>query len=80
VSLDFHFGVDALVRSVFTPERARDVDGRAVPTAWRGRFFASDERDGMRIPMRGEVEWLLPGGPQVYWRGRIIEVSYMYYE
>jgi len=76
VSLDFHFGADSLVLGVFTPERARAVGGRAVPTPWRGRFSAYEERDGMRIPLRGEVEWLLPEGPEVYWRGRITEVWY----
>lgn len=80
VSLDFRFGRGSLVQSVFTPERARDVDGRAVPTPWQGRFFDYEERDGMRIPLSGEVEWLLPEGPQVYWRGRITEVSYEYQE
>jgi hypothetical protein len=30
----------------------------------------------MRIPVRGEVEWFLPEGPLVYWRGRITEIAY----
>lgn len=76
VSLDFRFGRDSLVQRVFTPERARDVHGYAVLTPWQGHFFEYGERGGMRIPLRGEVEWLLPDGPQVYWRGRITEVSY----
>jgi hypothetical protein len=29
----------------------------------------------MRIPTTGEVEWLLAEGPQVYWRGRITEIT-----
>ncbi len=76
VWLDFHFGADGLVRSVFTPERARDVDGRSVPTPWQGRWSSYEERGGMRIPLAGEVEWLLPEGPQVYWRGRITDIAY----
>ena len=78
VSLDFRFGPDRLVASVFTPHRARDVGGSAVPTPWQGHFFNYGERGGMRIPLSGEVEWLLSEGPQVYWRGRITEVSYEY--
>jgi hypothetical protein len=78
VSLGFSFGPDGLVRSVFTPARARDVGGRAVPTPWRGRFSAYEARDGMRIPLSGEVEWILPEGPQVYWRGRITDMRYEY--
>jgi hypothetical protein len=76
VSLDFHFGEDGLVQSVFTPVRAQDVGGHAVPTPWQGRFFDYEERSGMHIPVRGEVEWLLPEGPQVYWRGHIRDVAY----
>jgi acyl-CoA thioesterase FadM len=76
VSLDFHFDGDGLVRRVFTPERARDVGGHPVPTPWQGHFTEYAVRHGVRIPMAGEVEWLLPEGPQPYWRGRIIEVAY----
>lgn len=76
VSLDFRFGKDGLVETVFTPERFRDVNGRSVPTPWQGRFFDYGDRGGMLIPSRGEVGWLLPEGPQVYWRGRITEAVY----
>ena len=80
VSLDFHFGADHLVRSVYTSERARDVEGRPVPTPWQGRFAEYQERHGMRIPLAGEVEWILPEGPQPYWRGHITDIQYEYVE
>jgi len=76
VSLDFHFDTDGLLQSVFTRERARDVDGRSIPTPWQGRWSSYEERGGMRIPLAGEVEWLLPEGAQVYWRGRVTEIVY----
>ena len=76
VSVEFRFGEDGFVQSIFTPERARDVDGESVPTPWQGRFWDYAEWDGMRIPLAGEVEWLLPQGPMVYWRGQITEVAY----
>jgi hypothetical protein len=75
VSLDFTFGADGLVQSVFTSARMRDVDGRAFPTPWQGRFTRYEERDGMKIPVESEVEWLLPEGPQVYWRGELTDVE-----
>jgi hypothetical protein len=78
VSLDFAFGADGRVESVFTPARMRDVKGRAIPTAWRGRFARYEQRDGMEIPIEGEVEWLLPDGPQVYWRGEITDAAFEY--
>jgi hypothetical protein len=76
VSLEFHFGKDGLIQSVFTPSCPREEKGRFVPTPWQGRFADYQQRDGMRIPLRGEVEWLLPEGPQVYWRGTITAVAY----
>lgn len=76
VSLDFHFRGDGLVDTVFTPARFRDVKGRSVPTPWQGHFSDYAERGGLLIPLRGEVGWLLPEGPQVYWRGRITNVVY----
>lgn len=76
VSLEFHFGADSLVSSVFAPARGRDVNGVSVPTPWRGRFSAYAERGGMRIPLAGEVGWVLPGGERPYWRGRIVAAVY----
>lgn len=76
VSVDFRFGEDGLVRGIFTPARARLIGGRAVPNPWRGRFWNYEVRGGMRIPLAGEVEWVLPEGPQPYWRGRITDIGY----
>jgi hypothetical protein len=76
VSLDFHFGADGLVSRVYTAARAREVNGRGVPTPWQGRFSRYEERGGMRIPLEGEVEWVLPEGPQPYWRGTITDVVF----
>jgi hypothetical protein len=76
VSLQFRFGPDGLVESVFAPARLRDVDGRGVPTPWSGRWWDYQEQDGLLAPRRGEVEWLLPQGPQPYWRGQVTRVAY----
>jgi hypothetical protein len=77
VSLDFEFGADGLVERIFTPARERDVGGgRTVPTPWQGRFARYERRDGFRIPLEGEVEWLLPEGSQPYWRGEILSAVY----
>lgn len=75
-SLDFRFGRDGLVESVFAPERMRDVNGRAVATPWQGRWWGYEEQDGIVAPRCGEVEWLLPQGPQPYWRGEMTKICY----
>jgi hypothetical protein len=76
VWLDFHFGADSLIARTFTSSRGRDVDGMAVPTPWEGRCTGYQERGAMRIPVACEAAWLLPGGRQAYWRGRITDITY----
>jgi hypothetical protein len=76
VWLECRFGADGLIERVFTPERHYAAAGRTMPMPWQGRFSEYAERHGMRIPTVGEVEWLLPDGPQPYWRGRITEIEY----
>ncbi len=75
-TLDFHFGADGLVDRVSTPARFRLVSGKPVATAWEGRFWSYAERGGMRIPLDGEVAWLLPEGPLPYWRGHLASIVY----
>jgi uncharacterized protein DUF6920 len=76
VWLDFRFGNDGFVASIYTPSRGREVNGQFVPTPWQGRFRRYEPRAGVVIPLEGEVEWLLPDGPQLYWKGTITDVSF----
>jgi hypothetical protein len=75
-AIDFHFGDDGLVDRIYSPARPRDVGhGQVEPTPWQGRFGRYAESHGFRLPMEGEVEWILPEGPAPYWRGRITSVA-----
>ena len=76
VSLEFRFDEDGLIGSVRATARYRTVNGALVATPWHGRFWAYGLRDGMRIPLEGEVAWHLPEGPWPYWRGRITSIAY----
>ena len=76
VSLLFHFDAEALIESVRAEARGRTVAGEVIATPWEGRWFDYTLRDGMRIPIEGEVAWLLPEGRKPYWRGRITEISF----
>ncbi len=76
VSMLFHFNADGLIESVRAESRGRTVAGAVVPTPWEGRWTNYEQRDGMRLPMQGEVSWILPTGPKPYWRGRITGVNY----
>jgi hypothetical protein len=72
----FTFNEQGLIDTVRAEARGRTVGGKVVPTPWYGRFWTYEERSGMKVPLDGEVAWLLPEGPKPYWRGRITEIEY----
>lgn len=76
VSLFFLFDEVGLIESVRAEARGRTVAGKVIATPWEGRWSHYALRDGMRIPIEGEVAWLLPEGRKPYWRGRITEISF----
>jgi hypothetical protein len=75
-SLTFGFGADGLIESVRAEDRGRTVAGKVVPTPWEGRWTHYAERDGMLVPLEGEVAWILPDGRKPYWRGRVTRLEY----
>ena len=75
-SLLFRFDEAGLIESVYAETRGRSVAGDIIATPWEGRWFDYALRDGMRIPLAGEVAWLLPEGRKPYWRGRIAEIRF----
>jgi len=77
VSLDFRFDQAGLIATVRAEARPRTVNGGLVFTPWIDRFWDYELRDGMRIPLSGEVAWQLPDGSLLpYWRGRITNIAY----
>ena len=76
VSLDYRFNPEGLIDTARAATRYRAVNGALEATPWQGRFWAYAVRNGIRIPLEGEVAWQLPTGPLPYWRGRITEISY----
>jgi Family of unknown function (DUF6920) len=76
VALDVHFDAAGLISSVRAAARSRMVHGTLVATPWQGRFWSYTVRDGIRIPLEGEVAWELPEGVWPYWRGRVTQIAY----
>lgn len=76
VSLLFRFNADGLIASMRAEARGALINGVNVPTPWEGHWSHYELRDGMRVPLEGEVAWVLPGGPWTYWRGRITRMVY----
>lgn len=80
VRLVVTFDEHGMISAVRSNARFRVVDGVPVATPWQGRFWDYVVRDGMLVPLEGEVAWLLPDGPKPYWRGRIVEIAYEFVE
>jgi hypothetical protein len=76
INMLFTFNEEGLIDSVRAEGRGRAAGDEVIPTPWQGRFWNYEERGGMRVPLDGEVAWLLPEGEKPYWRGHITEVSY----
>lgn len=76
IALTFTFNAAGEVLSVETARRYREVEGEFVPTPWRGRFWSWDRRGPFVVPLGAEVEWVLPEGPQPYWRGTVVAAEY----
>lgn len=76
VTLRFTFLPDGPIDTVDAVARARMVGGALVRAPWHGRFWNYEEHDGIRVPMDGEVSWLLPDGPKPYWRGHTTEIAF----
>jgi hypothetical protein len=76
ITMLFTFNERGLIDTVRAEERRRTVGGQVVPTPWQGRFWNYEERGGMRVPLDGEVAWLLPEGAKPYWQGHTTEIVY----
>jgi hypothetical protein len=76
ITMLFTFNERGLIDTVRAEERGRTVGGQVVPTPWQGRFWNYEERGGMRVPLDGEVAWLLPEGAKPYWQSHTTEIVY----
>ena len=47
-----------------------------VQTPWEGRISNYQARDGMSIPLAGEVAWLRPEGRKAYFKGAVSQLRY----
>ena len=77
VTLLFRFDPPSgLIASVRAEARGRMLGRTVLLTPWEGRWSAFALRDGMRVPLVGEVAWLSPEGRKPYWRGTLSTLRY----
>ena len=77
LTLTFGFQDDGLIATVYAEARGRSIaNGKTVSAPWQGRFWNYAERNGMRVPMDGEVQWLLAEGAWPYFRATTTRITY----
>jgi hypothetical protein len=76
LTLLFRFQEDGLIASVRAEARGHTTAGAVIPTPWEGYWSHYTLHDGTRIPLVGEVAWMLPEGPRPYWCGQITRLDY----
>lgn len=76
LTLLFTFNDEGLVAGIRADARDRVVNGKASSLPWQGRFAAYAVKDGMRVPMQGEVAWVFEQGEKTYWRGTTTSLQY----
>jgi hypothetical protein len=73
VSLVFQFNTEGAIATMRAEARYRD---KLTVMPWGGRFWDYSVRNGMLIPLEGEVGWEYPEGTRLYFKGRITEINY----
>jgi hypothetical protein len=76
VTMTFRFHPEGPIDTVRAESRGRMVAGKTTTLPWQGRFWDYAEREGMRVPLQGEVAWDLPQGLATYWRGTNSAMTY----
>ena len=72
VSLEFRFAETGEVTGIYTPARWGRFHGSYLQVPWEGHFRDYQERNGMFVPMEGEVGWYLDGEWAAVWVGQVI--------
>jgi hypothetical protein len=76
VSLEFRFSQDGEVTGIHTPARWGRFRGRYAKAAWEGHFGRYTRRDGVLVPLYGEVGWYVEERLELAWKGSITSVTW----
>lgn len=73
VSIVFRFNAEGTIETMRADARYRD---KITAMPWSGRFWDYATRNGMLIPLEGEVGWEYPDGIRLYYKGKVTEINY----
>jgi len=73
----FRFNAEGLIDTVRAESRGRAVNNRKMTYApWQCRLSNYAVRDGIRVPLEGQVPWLLPEWCETYFHGTISSIAF----
>jgi hypothetical protein len=52
------------------------MDKKMVMAPWEGQWSNYQMRDGMTVPLTGEVAWVRPEGRKSYFQGTVTLLTY----
>ena len=76
VTMLFRFGADGLISTIHVDGRATTVGTATVLMPWECRMSNYQTRNGMRVPLTGEVLYITPQGEKPYFKGTIETIEY----
>ena len=72
----FRFNAEGLIDTVRAESRGRAVGGAMMHAPWQCRMSNYALRDGIKVPLEGEVAWLLPDRIKTYFHGKITCIAF----
>ena len=76
LTLTFRFQDDGLIEFARAESRGRLVNGVPSGAPWQGRFWNYAIQGGIKVPLEGEVAWVMPDGLKPYYRGKLTSLSF----
>jgi hypothetical protein len=76
LKLLFRFNSADLIESFWAKARGSMVDKKLVMAPWEGHWSDYQMRDGMKVPLTGEVAWMRPEGRKSYFQGTVTSLKY----
>lgn len=76
VSLEFTFNDKGEITTIYSKDRFKEIDGKYIPTPWICRLSDYKYKEGYKIPMKGEVAWIIDGVESTYYKLEIQDAKY----
>ena len=78
-SVVFQFDTEGVITSMRAEACCyRVVGDKSMFMPWVGNFREYAVRDGMQLPLEGEVGWEHPEGLRLYFKGKITNINYKF--